>query len=319
MLRYLIRRFLFNIPVLIGITMVMFIITNMAPGDPITAMLNPEQMASLGPEWVEQQKEALGLNQPTPIRYLIWLRETVTGNLGFSSADRLPVSEKIGERIGPTLTLMGMSLAIAVTLGIPLGVFAAMRHYSWMDYLISVSGLIVVSIPSFFLALVLIYLLSVKVGVLPVSGMYTLGQARSVSDSIAHLILPATVLGLAQMAPLVRYTRSSMLETINQDYVTVARAKGLTHRYVMVRHAFRTALIPVITILALNVPALLGGTIVIEQVFAWPGMGTLAIASVQGRDYNVLMAINLISATMILLSNLIADVLYAVADPRVRY
>jgi peptide/nickel transport system permease protein len=316
--RFLLRRIAISIPVLLGITVIMYIIVNMAPGDPVTALMNPEQMANMGPEWVEQQRESLGLNDPLPIRYVKWLKETATGNLGYSFVDRVPVSDKIGERIWPTLKLMLTVLVISVAIGIPLGIVSALKQYSFIDYLLTILGFLTVSIPSFFVALVLIYIFALKLDWLPTSGMYTVGQPRTLWDSFTHMILPATALGLAQAAPIIRYTRASMLETIRQDYVTVARAKGLNERGVMV-HALRNALIPIITIVALNVPMLLGGTVIIEQVFSWPGMGSLAIASVQGRDYNTLMGINLIAAIMILLSNLLADLIYALVDPRIKY
>ncbi|MEJ7838667.1 MAG: ABC transporter permease [Thermomicrobiales bacterium] len=316
--RFLLRRLLVSIPVLLGITVAMYIIVNLAPGDPVTALMNPEQMANMGPDWVEQQRESLGLNDPLPVRYAKWLKETATGNLGYSFVDRLPVNEKIGERIWPTVKLMLTVLVIAVVVGIPLGIISALKQYSFIDYLLTILGFLTVSIPSFFLALMLIYVFSLKLDWLPTSGMYTVGQARSFTDSLTHMILPATVLGLAQAAPIIRYTRASLLETIKQDYVTVARAKGLAEAGVIV-HALRNALIPIITIIALNIPQLLGGTVIIEQVFSWPGMGNLAIASVQGRDYNVLMGINLIAAIMILTSNLLADAIYALVDPRIKY
>ena len=316
--RFLLRRILISIPVLLGITVVMYIIVNMAPGDPVTALMNPEQMANMGPEWVEQQRESLGLNDPMPVRYVKWLKETATGNLGYSFVDRLPVNEKIGERIWPTLKLMLTVLVIAVLVGVPLGIISALKQYSFIDYMLTVLGFLTVSIPSFFLALILIYVFSLKLDWLPTSGMYTIGQPRNFTDSLTHMILPAAVLGLAQAAPIIRYTRASLLETIKLDYVTVARSKGLGERAVVV-HALRNALIPIITIIALNIPMLLGGTVIIEQVFSWPGMGSLAIASVQGRDYNVLMGVNLIAAIMILVSNLLADAVYALVDPRIKY
>ncbi len=319
MAQFLLRRLLISIPVLLGITVAMYVIINLAPGDPVTALMNPEQMANLGPEWVEQQRESLGLNDPAPIRYLKWLRETATGNLGYSFVDRLPVTEKIGERIWPTLQLMLVVLVIAVVVGVPLGIVSALKQYSFFDYLLTVLGFLTVSIPSFFLGLVMIYVFSLKLDWLPANGMYTVGQPRTFTDSLSYLILPATVLGLAQAAPIIRYTRASMLETIRQDYVTVARSKGLSETRIVTGHSLRNALIPIITIIALNVPSLLGGTVIIEQVFGWPGMGSLAIASVLGRDYNVLMGINLVIAIMILLSNLLADTIYALADPRIKY
>jgi peptide/nickel transport system permease protein len=317
--RFLLRRVLISIPVLLGITITMYIIVNLAPGDPVTALMNPEQMANMGPEWVETQRESLGLNDPLPVRYAVWLRETVSGNLGYSSTDRLPVSEKIGERIGPTLQLMGVVITVSILVGVPLGVLSALKQYSWIDYLLTVLGFLAVSIPSFFLALILIYVFALKLDWLPATGMYTVGQPRTFIDSLSHIIIPASVLGLSQAAPIIRYTRASLLETIKQDYVTTARAKGLSEYHTIGGHALRNSLIPIITVIALQIPSLLGGTVIIEQVFAWPGMGSLAIGAVQARDYNLLMGINLIAACMILASNLLADVVYGFVDPRIRY
>ena len=317
--RYLLRRLIISIPVLIGITIATYTIVNLAPGDPVSALLNPEQVAALGPGWVEQQKEALGLNKPLPVRYGLWIKEIARGNLGFSLVDRQPVAHKLAERIWPTLRLMLLALTIALLVAIPAGVISALKQYSLLDYVVTAFGFLAISIPSFFLALAAIYVFAVKLGWLPAAGMYTVGQPPSLSDALRHLVLPATVLGLAQAAPLIRYTRSGMLEVIRQDYVTVARAKGLGERLVIFRHALRNALIPLVTVVALQLPALLGGTVIIEAVFAWPGMGTLAITAIRGRDYPVIMAINLISALMVLTSNLAADLVYAVIDPRIRY
>ena len=317
--RYLLRRLIISIPVLIGITIATYTIVNLAPGDPVSALLNPEQVAALGPGWVEQQKEALGLNKPLPVRYGLWIKEIARGNLGFSLVDRQPVAHKLAERIWPTLRLMLLALTIALLVAIPAGVISALKQYSLLDYVVTAFGFLAISIPSFFLALAAIYVFAVKLGWLPAAGMYTVGQPPTLGDALRHLVLPATVLGLAQAAPLIRYTRSGMLEVIRQDYVTVARAKGLGERLVIFRHALRNALIPLVTVVALQLPALLGGTVIIEAVFAWPGMGTLAITAIRGRDYPVIMAINLISALMVLTSNLAADLVYAVIDPRIRY
>jgi peptide/nickel transport system permease protein len=317
--RYILRRLVISVPVLIGITMTVYLIVNFAPGDPVTAMIDPEAVVTLGPEWVEDQKKALGLDKPLPIRYGIWVSQVVRGNLGFSFNDRRAVSTKIGERIWPTLKLMLAAEGIALVIGIPIGIISALRQYSKVDYIATIFGFTAISVPSFFLALGSIYVFAILLGWLPTAGMGTLGQDPSFLDSLHHLILPASVLGLAQAAPLIRYSRSSMLEVLRQDYVQVARAKGLSERAVVSRHAVRNALIPLVTVIALDLPRLLGGTIIIEQVFAWPGMGTLAISAVRGYDYPVIMAINLISAVMILSSNLLADVLYAVIDPRIKY
>lgn len=317
--RYLLRRLAISVPVLLGITLATYVVASFAPGDPVTALLNPEQIASLGPEWVEQQREALGLNEPPAIRYLYWLREAATGNLGFSFVDREPVAEKLLLRLGPTLKLMTTALAIAVLIGIPLGILSAVKQYSALDYGATVFVFAAVSIPSFFLALAAIYVFSLRLGWFPTAGMATVGQPPSFLDSARHLALPATILGLAQAAPLIRYTRSSLLESIGQDYTTVARAKGLSERAVILRHALRNVLIPIVTVIALDVPRLLGGTVIIEQIFSWPGMGTLAISAVLGRDYPVLMAVNLIGALMVIGSSLLADLVYALVDPRIKY
>lgn len=317
--QYLLRRLMISVPVLLGITIATYAIISFAPGDPVTAMISPEAAASLGPGWVEQQREALGLNKPVPVRYGLWLKEATTGNLGYSLTDRQPIGQKIVERLWPTLRLMGTALLIALVIALPLGVLSAVKQYSFLDYVATVAGFTAISIPSFFLSLAAIYVFSLKLGWLPSSGMTTVGQQGAILDSARHLLLPAFVLGLAEAAPLIRYTRSSMLEVIRQDYVNTARAKGLRERAVVWRHALRNALIPLVTVVALNLPRLLGGTVIVEAIFAWPGMGTLAITAVQSRDYPVIMAINLITAVMILFSNLFADVIYAVIDPRIKY
>ncbi len=317
--RYLLRRLVIAVPILFGISITTFALANFAPGDPVTAMLDPKQMANLGPEWVEQRKEALGLNDPAPLRYVIWLKELLGGNLGYSYQDGEPVWGKISERIRPTLLLMSMVLIMANLIGIPLGLLAAVKQYSVFDYVASLLGFAAVSIPSFFLGLGFIYIFAVQLEWLPTAGMTTVGGSSSFVDSLEHIILPATTLGLAQAAPLIRYARASMLESIHQDYITVARAKGLSERTVMFRHALRNVLNPLVTIVALDLPALLGGTVIIEQIFAWPGMGTLAVSSVFGRDYPVIMGITLLGAVIVVASNLLADLVYAVVDPRIKY
>jgi peptide/nickel transport system permease protein len=202
---------------------------------------------------------------------------------------------------------------------VPIGIIAALKQYSFLDYFISVLGFAAISIPSFFLALAGIFIFGLRLGWLPTSGMRTIGADPSFVDLLEHLILPATVLGLANAAPLIRYVRSSMLEVIRQPYVGVARAKGLSERTVIYGHAARNALIPVVTVIALGLPGLFGGAVIIETIFAWPGMGQLAIAAVRSRDFPMIMALNLVVATIILLSNLLADVLYAAIDPRIKY
>jgi len=319
MLIYVARRLLIAVPILLGITAITYLLVSLAPGDPVTAMLDPEQMTVLGPDWVAERKAELGLDKPIPVRYLLWLRELSQGNLGYSAIDRQPVTAKIAERLWPTLKLMLAAMAIGIGVGVPIGILSAVKQYSFLDYLSTLLGLVMISVPSFFLGLGGIYLLSLKLGWLPTAGMATIGAPPSFWDRLHHLLLPATVLGLAQAAPLIRYARSSMLEVIRQDYVKTARAKGLFERTVLLGHALPNALIPIITVIALHLPALVGGTVIIEQIFAWPGMGTLAITAIFGRDYPVIMAFNLIIALAIVLSSLVADVAYALVDPRIRY
>jgi peptide/nickel transport system permease protein len=316
---YLLRRLAVSVPVLLGITMCVYVIVNLAPGDPVDALVNPEAVAALGPDFREQQREALGLNQPMIVRYVIWLREAARGNLGYSFMDRQPIAAKIGERLLPTLTLMTSALLLAIVIAVPLGVLSAVKQYSLIDYSATVLGFAAISVPSFFLSLAGIYVFALKIPILPAAGMETVGQPFTLSDFVWHLALPALVLGLAEAAPLIRYTRSSMLEVVRQEYVRAARAKGLRESTVMYQHALRNALIPLVTVVALGLPRLFGGAVIVEAVFAWPGIGTLALTGVQSRDYPVIMAISLISAVTILFSNLLADVVYAVIDPRIKY
>ncbi|CAN5781916.1 ABC transporter permease [soil metagenome] len=317
--RYILRRLLIGVPVFFGITLVTYLIISLAPGDPVSAMVNPEQISELGPGWLEDRRAELGLDRPLPVRYGLWLKELAQGNLGYSYTDRQPVADKISERIWPTVKLMLTVQLLALVIAIPIGIVSAVRQYSFIDYFATVFGFTAISIPAFFLALAGIYVFAIKLRWLPSAGMGTVGQEPTFLNSLHHLILPAVVLGLGQAAPLIRYTRSSMLETIRQDYVRVARAKGLSERNVISRHALRNALIPLVTVIALTLPQLLGGTVIIEQVFSWPGMGSLAIKAVRGRDYPTIMAINMIGAIAILFSSLIADIIYAWIDPRISY
>ncbi|HUG15397.1 MAG TPA: ABC transporter permease [Thermomicrobiales bacterium] len=317
--RYILRRLVVSVPVLAAITLAVYIMMNLAPGDPVMAMIDPETASALGPDWVETQREQLGLNQPMPVRYVLWLGQVARGNFGFSYNDRQPVSAKVSERFWPTLKLMGTAQAIALTIAVPLGILSAVRQYSRTDYVLTVLAFLAVSIPNFFLALGLIYIFAVTLGWTPTAGMGTIGGTGSFFNSLHHLILPASVLGLSAAAPLIRYVRSSMLETLSQDYVQVARAKGLHPTAVVIRHALRNALIPVVTIVALSLPSLIGGTVIVEAIFAWPGMGTLVITSLHAVDYPVIMAALLVIGIAIVISNLIADLLYALLDPRIRY
>ena len=318
MYRWLVRRILISLPVLVGITVLSFVFVRLAPGDPVRMMVNPEYMAGGAEDYIARRRAELGLDQPLPIQYVAWVSEVVRGNLGYSFFDRRPVGDILKERVWPTTELMGAALLLALLIGVPLGLLAAVRQYSVLDYASAVVSLATISTPSFFLGLAAIYIFSLKLNLLPTSGMFTAGAERNWLDDLHHLVLPAIILGLNLAGPFVRYARSSLLEVVRQDYLTTAQAKGLQSRLVIVRHALPNALIPLITVVALQIPALFAGAVVIEQIFSWPGMGQLALASITQRDYPVLMGFTMIIAVLVLLSNLAADIAYAFVDPRIR-
>lgn len=319
MQQYILRRIAISIPVLIGVTLLAFLLVNLAPGDPVSSMIDPITRAELGEAWVEERQRQLGLDDPIVVRYGLWLREIVQGNLGYSLISGSPVIDQISARIGPTLLLMGSALVLSTLIGIPLGILSAVRQYSILDYIATTFGFMAVSTPSFFLGLGLMYLLAVRLNWLPTSGMRTLGAPETLRDLIVHMIMPVTVLTMAQLPLVMRYARAAMLEAIGADFVVTARSKGLGERVVLLRHAFRNALIPLITILGLSLPELLSGAVITETIFSWPGMGMLAMRAVNARDYPLILGTILVTATMVLISNLIADLLYAVVDPRIRY
>ncbi len=318
MVSYIVRRSLIFIPMLLGITLITFVVANLAPGDPITAMLSPEDQ--LNEEDLDRMREALGLNKPIPVRYALWLGQLVQGNFGYSYFTGRPVIERVGGRIWATLELTGAALLISTVMGFLFGVLAALRQYSRWDYTLTVSSLVGLSIPTFFFALVALLVFGSIWQVMPVFGMTssTTGEF-SITDNLYHLILPASILSLDLMAQNTRYARTAMLEVLRADYITTARAKGLAEYVVMGRHAFRNALLPLITITSLRLPILLGGAIVVETMFSWPGLGLLSIDAIHQQDYPTVMGLTFFVSALVLGANLLADVLYAFADPRIRY
>ncbi len=317
--QYILRRLAISVPVLLGVTIVAFILVNLAPGDPVSAMIDPFTRAEMGDEWLETRRAQLGLNDPIPVRYGLWLKELAQGNLGYSLVNRQPVLDQILDRAGATILLMGTAILVSIVIGIPLGIFSAVRQYSILDYIATTFGFMAISTPSFFLGLGLMYLFAVELRWLPTSGMRTLGKPESVQDLLLHMIMPVTVLACAQLPLFMRYSRSAMLEAMGADYVVTARAKGLRESIVLMRHALRNALIPILTIIGLTLPELLSGAVITETIFSWPGMGMLAMNAVTGRDYPLILGIILFTAGLVLISNLITDLFYAVADPRIRY
>ena len=306
---------------LLGITVITFGVANLAPGDPVSALISPEDQ--LREEDLERMRAAMGLDRPAPVRYVVWVRELVQGNFGFSYFTKQPVLDRIIPRLGPTIELTGVALVISLVVGVGFGVISALRQYSFWDYGLSVLSLIGLSIPTFFFGLVALLIFGLIWPVLPVFGMSSgepdLSLMGKIGDNLSHTILPASVLSIDLVATNTRYARTAMLEVLGADYIRTARAKGLSNWVVFGRHAFRNALLPIITITSLRLPLLLGGAVVIEVVFSWPGLGQLSVDAIHQRDYPVLMALTLFLSTLVLLSNLMADVLYAYADPRIRY
>jgi peptide/nickel transport system permease protein len=293
-------------------TVVVFMLMHLAPGDPTETMLGP----GYSPARATALREKLGLDQPLPIQYLTWLRNVATGDLGTSIRNKQAVSTMIQERLPATATLAVLALLFALAIALPIGVVSATRRNSWLDYVSMSFSIFGVSTPNFVLAILLILLLSVNLGLLPISGYENFwtdpGQASLL------LIMPVIALGVSNTAVLARMMRASMLEVLNKDYVRVARAKGLKDGSLLLRHALKNALIPVITIAAIRIGDLLGGSVVIEQVFGIPGLGTLVISAVLARDFPVIQGVTLVIAGLFLLASLVADFMYALVDPRIR-
>ncbi len=318
---YLIRRILQGIPVLLALSLIIFFIINLAPGDPLAGMMDP----NITSEDLARRREQLGLNESIIVRYFQWITNVFKGDLGRSMRiGRRPVAEmiggiRVGDRLGNTLILSTTSILISWLLAIPIGIFSALRHYSLADHVVTFFVFIGLSLPSFFFALLSIFIFSFKIPIFPIGGLVDPGDPLTFWGVLYHMALPALAMGFMGIAGMTRYTRSSMLEVIKQDYVRTARAKGLSEKIVVYKHAFRNALIPIVTIFGLNIPSFFGGSVIIEQIFTWPGMGTLSITAVFSRDYSVIMAVNMFYAVLTYVGNLIADVLYAVVDPRIRY
>jgi peptide/nickel transport system permease protein len=318
MARYLLRRLLYTFITLVGISVISWVIITQAPGSPIAITMDPK----VSPKIVEQMEKNYDLDKPIYQQYFLWLKRLFTGNL-YSFRDGRPVLDKIGEKIGNTLLLNLVSILIIFSLAIPLGIFSARRQYTFLDNLGTFGAYLGISIPGFWLAYLLI-LGTVKLFGYPVLGMRSfvtedLSSLEIVMDRLWHLMLPSIILAIGGIAALSRYTRSSMLEVIRQDYVRTAKAKGLPEETVYYKHALRNALLPIVTLFGFLIPGLIGGSIIMETVFAWPGIGRLAYQAVLARDYPVVMTINTISAVLVLIGNFIADMLYAIVDPRIRY
>ena len=311
--KYILKRILIAIPVLIGITLIDYAIMCLA-GSPLEMLKGPR----ISDAALQAKEIAAGLDKPLIVQYFVWLWQLLQGNLGYSMKSYEPVGVMIGSHIGPTLLLMGASLTLSLLIAVPAGIYSAVKQYSKGDYAVVTASFIGSSIPSFFLALILIYIFTVKLGILPSGGMNTLGMDGSVADTIRHMVLPVTVLAVSLAGSNIRYIRSSFLEILQQDYLRTARAKGIGYKRVIWKHAMRNALLPIVTVIGMQIPMLFGGAVIIEQVFSWPGLGLMTMTAIMGRDYPVIMGVCLLSAIVVLVSNLITDILYALVDPTIQ-
>jgi peptide/nickel transport system permease protein len=329
MTAYIVRRLLQAVPLLLGILTLVFVFMHAAPGDPTALYMNP----SIAPEVLEQMRHNWGLDQPLHIQYVRWMKSFLTGDFGISLAQNRPVASILADRIPNTLILSGVSLLLIFIIGIAIGIIQAVRQYSALDNALTFSALFIYSMPSFWLGLMLILIFAYKVYQVdwwpdllrfPASGMTSvnyemLGFWGKFGDRLHHLVLPSIALGISSAASIARYMRSSMLDVIRQDYIRTARAKGLPERTVILKHALKNALLPIVTLLGLYLPFLFSGAVLVETVFAWPGMGRTIVEAIYQRDYPVVMATTFVFAAMVVVANLIADLLYAVVDPRIRY
>jgi peptide/nickel transport system permease protein len=319
---YLLRRLLQLIPTLIGISLISFFLMQLAPGGPIDQLtdLNPH----ITPEAKARIRKDLGLDRPIAVQYLSWVKQMVKLDFGISYTDNRPVMSKIAERLPATILLNVLSIGLMILLAIPIGWLSAIRANSLFDKAMTVFVFIGFSLPTYALALWLMIIFGLKLGWLPISGLESLHFVEvswweRTWDKALHLILPTLVLGLTALAGLSRYARSSLLEVIHQDYIRAAHAKGLSFWRVYGVHAVRNALIPIVTIAGLMLPELIGGGVIIETIFAYPGIGRLGYDAIMARDYNMIMALTVIAAFLTIIGNFIADALYAFADPRIRY
>ena len=314
MLKYILKKLLMALPVLLGITILDFALMSLA-GSPVDMMTGPrmsqEAVALRAAEW--------GLDQPVWKQYLGWLGDVLQGNLGYSYESYEPVTKIIGEKIGPTLLLMGSSLLLGLLIAIPAGVYSAIHRYKKRDYAVVTTSFFLSSVPGFFLALILVYVFHVTLGWLPSSGMTTPNTGGDAADILRHMVMPVTVLAAGVAGGNIRYVRSAVLEILEMDYVRTARAKGLGRRLVVGRHVWRNALLSIVTVVGMQLPTLLGGAVIVEQVFSWPGLGLETFSAITSRNYPVVMGVCLLSAAVVLLANLVTDIVYALVDPTIRY
>lgn len=321
MTRYIVHRLIGMVPLMLGITFLTFAIVQLVPGSPFSRLAaNPR----VRPEDIARLEATYGLNQPWPVQYVRWLGSLLRGDLGVSLTNYRPVTDRILDVLPNTLLLTTTSFVLALAVAVPLGVLSATRHNSVLDRSITVGSVAAYAVPTFWLALMMQLLIGVKffewgLPSLPVAGLYDVRGDRGLGDRLEHLIMPAIALAVVQLAGWIRYLRSSMLEVIHLDFVRTAEAKGLKQRTILYGHAFRNAVLPLVTLLGFSLPEFFAGAFIIERVFAWNGVGLLAFKAATDNDYTLVMGITLLLAGLTLLGNLFADIAYAILDPRIRY
>jgi len=314
---YFTRRLLYLIPMLLGISFLIYLGLELTPGDVISYLLPPEAIADLKPEELMAMREALGLNDPFIIRYFYWLGGILQGDFGYSLASGVPISQLVLDRIPATLELSVAALLFSTLFGVILGSISALKRGSLMDNSLTVFGMIGVSIPEFIFGLIALVVFALQLEWLPV-GKRLMPGYDSYWDHMPHLVMPAMVLGLIMTAGVMRYTRSSMLDSLNKEFIRTARSKGVPEWRVNFIHGLRVALIPVVVLIGFRLPMLIGGTVIIEQVFQWPGVGDLFVNAVRGQNYSLVMMISFLSVTAVLFASFMIDLLTALLDPRVK-
>jgi peptide/nickel transport system permease protein len=315
---FILRRLLISIPTVVGISLVIFTIISIAPGDPFAELANNPNVPA---EVRQNLRDQYGMDDPLFVRYVRWFTQFIRGNWAFSFVSRVDVRDLIWQRLPTTLLIMGSAYMVALLIAVPVGILSAVRQYSWLDSVASTLAMLGISLPTFCTGLLFILIFSINLGWLPMIYRTDInaGGLEYLGLRLKYMLMPVMVIGLAEGAVLTRFVRSSMLDVIRLDYITTARAKGLTERRVMLRHALRNALIPVVTIIALQLPGIFTGAIVTEQIFRVPGMGSLLISSILQKDTPVVMAILFVASALVVLFNLIADLLYGWLDPRIKY
>jgi peptide/nickel transport system permease protein len=313
MLAFVARRILATVPVLAMVAVFVFLMLRLTPGDPAAIIAGDN---ATGPQ-IEQIRDRLGLNEPIPVQFTIWVGNLLRGNLGESFFFKAQVSELIGQRVGPTLALATVTIIITVVVAVPLGVIAAYRHGSWIDRLVMAFSVVGFSVPVFVLAYLLIWLLAIEIKLFPVQGYRSL--ADGIGPFLHRLILPSITLSVIYIALIARITRASVLDVLGEDYIRTAYAKGLTSRVVLMRHALRNAAVPIVTVIGIGVALLIGGVVVTESVYNIPGLGRLTVDAVLGRDYPTIQAVILLFSFVYVLINLLIDLSYSLLDPRIRY